>query len=163
MKTKNLFRYLGNTMHRVVKSFNPTNKSRTDMRGDDGSSVNYYQGGRGLPLMGGRQEGSFLINDTTKFNRLYRINVQQGHERFAKVLSRDHQDELTSEPENDIKNLSDIEEHILLSSQRTDGAIPRSPKERTEFNNRQNEQKLQKELRLGLSPRMSTAPRPNFP
>lgn len=92
---------------------------------------------------------------------------QKGHRRFAKVNAKFK--EPHKSPGEQPSLGQGLKEHPLLRSQRFDGIDPTvSPAPmlntdaRREFDNLRNEQQLQKQMRLGNSPKMSAAktPRP---
>ena len=116
-----------------------------------------------------KPSGSYLIEETTAMDRERRLNEQQGHRQLAKVNAREHSDEIPpSEPEGELQN--DIEQNPWLNSQRFDGVdstinpIPALNTEaRREYDNELREQEMEKQLRLGLMPTKSTAPKPQGP
>jgi len=98
-----------------------------------------------------------------------RINEQQGHRQLARVHAREHSEQLQqSGPEGELQN--NILQHPELDNQRFDGIDPNLNPEpplnseaRREYDNERREQEMEKQLRLGNMPKMSTAPKPQGP
>lgn len=98
-----------------------------------------------------------------------RINEQQGHRQLARVHAREHSEQPEqSGPEGELQN--NILQHPELDNQRFDGIDPNLNPEpplnseaRREYDNERREQEMEKQLRLGNMPKMSTAPKPQGP
>ncbi len=105
-----------------------------------------------------------LIDETRAMSNDQREDEQQGHRRFARVHARERfDDEPTSAPEGEMQN--DIPQNPWLDSQRFDGIDPSlnpnpplNTEARREYDNLQNEKKLQYQLQNGLTP--SSVPKP---
>ncbi|OGV33989.1 MAG: hypothetical protein A3E88_04520 [Legionellales bacterium RIFCSPHIGHO2_12_FULL_35_11] len=116
-----------------------------------------------------RRDSSYLVEDTLNMERLRRQIEQNGHRKLAKVNAREHGDEdakiSTMSAEGQLEN--NIHQNPWLNSQRFDGVDknlnpdpPLNTKARTEFDNNRREQEMEKQLRLGHAPRVSSAPKP---
>jgi hypothetical protein len=123
--------------------------------------------GRQNPDIPKRKRGeSILVEDTRTMERKRRLVEQNGHRKFAKVHAREHnEEESTMAPEGELQN--SIQQHPWLNSPRFDGIDPNLNPEpplnteaRREFDNERREQEMEKQLRLGNMPKMSTAPKP---
>lgn len=114
-----------------------------------------------------KAKGSYLVDDTPSMARARRIDEQSGHRQLARVNARTHSEEMThqSAPEGELQN--SILQHPLLSGQRFDGIDPNLNPEpplntdaRREFDNERREQEMEKQLRLGNTPKF-TSPKPS--
>jgi len=117
-----------------------------------------------------KRTGSYLPDETKKMDRHQRELEQEGHRRHFKrsVHAREHNLEDVHAPEGELQN--DIKQHPWLEAQRFDGIDPNvnpvpalNTTARTEYDNAVREQQLEMQLRLGLAPKMSTAPKPQTP
>ena len=106
-----------------------------------------------------------LVEETRAMANDQREEEQQGHRRFARVHARERFDDepKNAAPEGEMQN--DIPENPWLNSQRFDGIDPNlnpnpplNTEARREFDNLQNQKKLQYQLQHGLTP--NTAPKP---
>ncbi len=115
----------------------------------------------------GNSGESYLVDETFLMEKERREKEQQGHRQLARVHAVEHQEPRTSAgPEGELQN--DIKQHPWLDSQRTDGIDPNENPEpalnssaRTEYDNAKREQDLELKMRLGLMPKMGTAPEPH--
>jgi hypothetical protein len=113
---------------------------------------------------------SMLVDETEKMENDRRLMEQKGHRRYAKVNQRDRK-EKTQNDNNEMAYESQVKQHPLLQTQRFDGAIddslnpdpPLNSAARADFDNQRREQEMEKQLRLGLMPKFSSAPKPNQP
>ncbi|CDZ77641.1 hypothetical protein BN59_01925 [Legionella massiliensis] len=116
-----------------------------------------------------RQRGeSYLVDETFQMEMDRREKEQKGHSQYAKVNAVEHQEPLQSAPEGELQN--NIKQHPDLDSQLNDGAAPNESREpdlnteaRTEYDNAKREQNLELQKRLGLAPKMGSAPEPKPP
>lgn len=108
---------------------------------------------------------SILMDETKKMEWSRHALEQQGHRRLATVHAQERSEQVSNEET--AQEL--LQENPWLDSQRFDGvdpdvspAPPINSEARREFDNAQREQKLQKELRLGLThaPTFSSKPKP---
>jgi hypothetical protein len=111
-----------------------------------------------------------LIDETQLMENTRRRQEQYGHHWHtkAKVHARERPEEeyRSVGPEGELQN--DILQHPLLDGQQYDGAadLPLSslpylnPDAKTKYENARREQELQHQMRLGLMPKMGTAPKP---
>jgi len=97
--------------------------------------------------------------------RKRRAVEQDGHRKLARVHSKERGDEPEVAPEGELQN--NILQHPWLDSPRFDGIDPGLNPEpplntdaRREYDNERREQEMEKQLRLGNMPKMSTAPKP---
>lgn len=118
---------------------------------------------------------SFLADDTTVRLNQQRLLEQEGLRRLSgkRVIARDR--DIREEPKADFgaeeQHGQGLQEHPLLDKQQFDGidadvnpAPPLSdPESRREYDNARNEQQLQHQLKLGLQPGKSSAPKPPGP
>lgn len=111
------------------------------------------------------QNESFLVEGTRSMERQRRVMEQEGHRKFARVNAKERRDEPDVSPEGELQN--NINQHPWLDSPRFDGIDPGLNPEpplnseaRREFDNERREQEMEKQLRLGNMPKMSTAPKP---
>lgn len=125
-----------------------------------------------VPPQGKGSEGgrSLLVDETVEMERERRLVEQQGHRKFGRVNAREHHEKQMQQPGLE----SDLDMAILpnpwLQSQRFDGIDPNLNPEpplnseaRREFDNQRREQEMEKQLRMGLMPRFTTAPTPKGP
>ncbi len=111
--------------------------------------------------------GSYLVEPTRLMEKKRRVEEQDGHRQLtkAKVHEREFtEDYLSVAPEGETNG---ILEHPLLDGQIYDGAdiqisqLPYLNRDaKTKYENAQREQQLEHQLRLGLMPKMGTAPKP---
>ena len=117
----------------------------------------------------GKRSGSYLVDETKRMEREQRVAEQKGHRQFTRVHAREHPEEQPkSAPEGELQN--DILQHPALDNQRFDGIDPNLNPEpplnteaRREYDNKEREQQMEKQLRLGNMPKFSTAPKPQGP
>lgn len=117
----------------------------------------------------GKPKGSYLVEESRSMERQRRLIEQQGHRQLGRVNAREHPDEQhAAAPEGDLQN--NILQHPELDNQRFDGIDPNLNPEpplnteaRTKYDNERREQEMEKQLRLGNMPKMSTAPKPQGP
>ncbi len=114
------------------------------------------------------QIDSILVDETETMAWDQRATEQQGHRRLAKVHAREHHEKQQAAPEGALQN--SILQHPDLDNQRFDGTDPNVSPEpplnteaRREFDNERREQEMEKQLRLGNMPKMSSAPKPQGP
>lgn len=114
-------------------------------------------------------KGSYLAEDTDTMARQRRLIEQDGHRRYARVHARSHPEQ--DQPQPQMAAEGELQNNILqnpwLNSQRFDGVDPNLNPEpplnsvaRAEFDNERREQEMEKQLRLGNMPKMSSAPKP---
>ncbi|MBA2651903.1 MAG: hypothetical protein H0U73_06525 [Tatlockia sp.] len=112
------------------------------------------------------QDGSYLAVETPLMEQQRRQDEQQGHSQLAKVNVVEHHEPLVSAaPEGELQN--DIQQHPWLNNQSKDG-IGRTENPDPRLNaiakmNHENEKRDQEEayrLRMGLTPKMGSAPKP---
>lgn len=114
---------------------------------------------------------SFLVAETQAMRNKQRLEEQAGHRKLAKVHARareDKEQEAGPSLEGELQN--SIPQHPLLNRQVFDGIDPNLNPEpplntdaRREYDNKQREQEMEKQLRLGNMPKFSTAPKPQGP
>lgn len=147
------------------------NRKRINSLHNEGDIEDEDEGGRGgtgetdrLPK---RKRGdSFLVEETWSMERKRRAIEQDGHRRIARVNAKERSEEEPSmSPEGELQN--NILQHPWLDSPRFDGIDPALNPEpplnseaRREYDNERREQEMEKQLRLGNMPKMSTAPKP---
>ena len=116
-----------------------------------------------------RPKTTYLADDTVYLDRQRRLIEQDGHRHYARVNAREHGPEQST-----VQNLAlegeeqnNILQNPWLNSQRFDGIDPNLNPEpplnteaRREFDNERREQEMEKQLRLGNMPKMSSAPKP---
>lgn len=150
---------LSEALEKLVSPLRRLRKKRGRTGGTEGGSVRPPKRGKA---------GSYLQDDTKSMDRSRRLMEQEGHRRIAKVHARNHEnDEKTSAaPEGELQNT--ILQHPLLDKQCFDGIDPNLNPEpplntdaRREFDNAKREQEMEKQLRLGLMPKMQSAPKPS--
>lgn len=116
-----------------------------------------------LPV-GTRGEKSILKNETWQMEAQRREDEKESHRRRlgVKVHDKIHHEPQENAPEGELQN--NIKEHPYMN-QRHDGTSPNesevpylNPDARREYDNAQREQQLQKQLQLGLMPKMGSAP-----
>jgi hypothetical protein len=118
-----------------------------------------------------KRSSSYLVDDTQNMERQRRISEQAGHRRLARVNARQHGDEDKQSESAQMEAGGEMQNNILqnpwLNNQRFDGVDPNLNPEpplnseaRREFDNERREQEMEKELRLGNTPRVSPAPKP---
>lgn len=126
----------------------------------------------GMPkrLPSGKNERSYLTEETRSMERQRRLIEQQGHRQLGRVNAREHPETLESAPVAEGELLNNILQHPNLDNQRFDGIDPNLNPEpplnteaRTKYDNERREQEMEKQLRLGNMPKMSTAPKPQGP
>jgi len=114
-----------------------------------------------------KRTSSMLADETTAMERQRRVTEQNGHRRLARVNAREHREDQTYQmaPEGELQN--NILQNPWLNSQRFDGIDsnlnpepPLNSEARREFDNERREQEMEKQLRLGNVPRISSAPKP---
>ena len=115
-----------------------------------------------------KRKMGYLVEDTKKMARQRREIEQDGHRRFARVNARSHPDPAAASQlaaEGQMQN--NILQNPWLNSQRFDGIDPNLNPEpplnseaKREFDNERREQEMEKQLRLGNMPKMSSAPKP---
>lgn len=138
-----------------------------DLDDTDTGDAGTDDGGTGLPTRKppGFEGGSFLVDETFLMDREQREAEQQGHRQLAKVNAREHHEEQQkSVPEGELQN--SIHQHPWLDRQIFDGIDtgPLSPdpplnsEAYTEMQNREREEQLEKQLRLGNMPKFSSTP-----
>ncbi|HVT62999.1 MAG TPA: hypothetical protein VHD33_05915 [Legionellaceae bacterium] len=111
---------------------------------------------------------SYLAEDTRSMDRQRRLLEQEGHRHYARVHAREHPEVAPAQmmaQEGELQN--NIQQNPWLNSQRFDGIDPNLNPEpplnteaRREFDNERREQEMEKQLRLGNVPRISSAPKP---
>lgn len=109
---------------------------------------------------------SYLAEDTTLIEHSRHQIEQAMLRRLAKVNAIERSESLfTNAPEGELQN--SIKQHPWLASQRFDGVDPNLNPEpplntvaRTEYDNAQREQEMEKQLRLNNVPKFSSAPKP---
>ncbi len=112
----------------------------------------------------------YLSDDTQSMDRQRRLKEQDGHRYYARVHARSHPDP-EQMPQQQMAQDGEVQNNILqnpwLNSQRFDGVDPNLNPEpplnteaRREFDNERREQEMEKQLRLGNMPKMSSAPKP---
>ncbi|MDF1826859.1 MAG: hypothetical protein P1U39_01080 [Legionellaceae bacterium] len=117
---------------------------------------------------------TYLADDTVERENLRRPLEQAGLRRLSGMSVQGHDRDVPTESAGqdlDQQMSAGVEEHPLLDKQQFDGidasvnpAPPLSDAEaRREFDNARNEQQLQKQMKLGLAPKMNTAPKPPGP
>jgi hypothetical protein len=117
---------------------------------------------------------TYLADDTIERENQRRPLEQAGLRRLSGMSVKGHEREVPTESaEHGLEQQmsAGIEEHPLLDKQQFDGidasvnpAPPLSDAEaRREHDNARNEQQLQKQLKLGMAPKMNTAPKPPGP
>ncbi len=114
-----------------------------------------------------KRQRTSLAQETKSMERRRRLNEQDRERQFGSVKAREHRD---NEPTPGEELGSSMKQHAFLNSQRFDGTDsnlnpepPLNTDARREFDNKQREQQLEKQLRLGNMPRMGTAPTPQGP
>ncbi len=113
---------------------------------------------------------SYLVDETPGMDRARRLAEQDGHRRLAKVHAREHADLSAQQPAPEGELQNNILQNPWLDSQRFDGVDnnlnptpPLNTEARREFDNERQQQEMEKQLRLGNMPTISTAPRPEGP
>lgn len=113
---------------------------------------------------------SFLLEETTTMERQRRLMEQEGHRKRARVNAREHGNEERKAHDLDADFQNNPLQHPDLNSQRFDGIDsplnpepPLNSEARREFDNERREQEMEKQLRLGLMPKMGSAPKPEGP
>lgn len=121
------------------------------------------------------QTGTYLAEDTPGRLNAQRLLEQEGLRRLLgkRVIARDREEtpELSQDLGPEENYGAGLQDHPLLDKQQFDGidadvnpAPPLSDREaRREHDNARNEQQLQHQLKLGLQPGKSTAPKPQGP
>lgn len=113
--------------------------------------------GRGLPGRSGIKEGgSYLVEDTTRMERMRRELEQQGHRRKAMVNARHHSEENQVSVEED-KEVS-LQAHPFLNQRHDGQAVTRD--QLIKLENEIRDQNREKQLRLGNMPQFSNSPKP---
>ncbi|MDI9819113.1 MULTISPECIES: hypothetical protein [unclassified Legionella] len=111
---------------------------------------------------------SILAEETPRIERERRVSFQEtlSKKLATKIHARDHQEKPQTAPEGELQN--SIMQHPWQNSQRNDGIDPNlspEPPLNTEahmkYENERREQEMEKQLRLGLAPKMKTAPEPS--
>jgi hypothetical protein len=118
-----------------------------------------------------KKGGSYLVDETRMMDRKRRLREQEGHRRLARVHAREHPEQLPeASPGLDEGLQNSILQNPWLNSQRFDGIDvninpnpPLNSEARREFDNERREQEMEKQLRLGLMPSPSRAPKPHGP
>ncbi len=118
----------------------------------------------------GNPEGSkksYLVDDTPEMDRARRLAEQDGHRRLAKVHAREHNLEPQQQPAPEGELQNNILQNPWLDSQRFDGVdtnlnpVPALNEEAgKEFDSERQQQEMEKQLRLGNTPKFSMAPKP---
>ncbi len=108
---------------------------------------------------GRRRSGSYLVDETTSMDRQRRLLEQQGERKLADVKARERFEEQSSSDMGDEVQEKRLQ-HPNLDSQYWDGVPPPGTEERRKFDKEIEKQKDEKQLRLGLMPKFSTAPTP---
>jgi len=121
-----------------------------------------------------KQPETYLADDTVERENRRRPKEQEGLRRLSGMSVKGHDREAPTESADlgiEQQMGSSLQEHPLLDKQQFDGidasvnpAPPLSDAEaRREHDNARNEQQLQKQMKLGLAPKMDTAPKPPGP
>jgi len=117
---------------------------------------------------------TYLADDTVERENQRRPKEQEGLRRLSGMSVQAHDRDVPTESADlgiDQHMGAGIEEHPLLDKQQFDGidaSVNPAPslsdaEARREYDNARNEQQLQKQLKLGLAPKMNTAPKPPGP
>lgn len=126
--------------------------------------------GAAVPITAKPEEviSSYLVKETATMARQQRLEEQEGHRQLAKVHARSHSEQDSNTPEGELQN--SLQQHPWLAQQRFDGIDPNLNPEpplnteaRREYDNKQREQEMEKQLRLGNMPKFSSAPKPQGP
>lgn len=136
---------------------------------DDASSV-LGKRGRGPSV---EDDKSDLKDETAKMAWQQQELVQQGERKFARVIAEVHEEQLVQQqaPEEGLTQENMNQHPALTNRQDLDGGYdPKvSPlpwandRNRTKMENERREQELELQMRLGLAPKMGTAPKPQTP
>lgn len=121
-----------------------------------------------------KQPETYLADDTVERENQRRLQEQKGLRRLSEMSVKGHDREVPAESASmaaEQQMGSGLQDHPLLDKQQFDGidasvnpAPPLSDAEaRREYDNARNEQQLQKQMKLGLAPKMGTAPKPPGP
>lgn len=116
---------------------------------------------------------SDLKDETAKMAWQLLELVQQGERKYARVIAEVHEEQLTQQqaPEEGLTQGNMNQHPELINRQDLDGGYdPKvSPlpwandRNRTKMENERREQELELQMRLGLAPKMGTAPKPQTP
>lgn len=114
-----------------------------------------------------RKRGDSYLVEETKAMENRRRDIERNEERkLARVHAKEHSDQEPSASMGEEFH-NGMQQHPWLDSPRFDGIEPNLNPEpplntdaRREFDNERREQEMEKQLRLGNMPKMSTAPKP---
>lgn len=117
---------------------------------------------------------TYLTDDTLERENQRRPKEQEGLRRLSGMSVKGHDRDVPTESAElgmEQQMSAGVEEHPLLDKQQFDGidaSVNPAPslsdaESRREYDNARNEQQLQKQMKLGLAPKMNTAPKPPGP
>lgn len=118
-------------------------------------------------------EPSILKDETAKMARQQQAMIQLGERKFAPVIADEYEEQLVEQqtPEEGLSQGNVNQHPALINRQDLDGGYdPKvSPlpwandRNRLKHENERREQELEHQMRLGLAPKMGTAPKPQTP
>lgn len=121
-----------------------------------------------------KQPETYLADDTVERENIRRLDEQKGLRGVSGMSVKGHDRDAPTESATlgmEQQMGSGLQDHPLLDKQQFDGidaSVNPAPalsdaEARREHDNARNEQQLQKQMKLGMAPKMDTAPKPPGP